>query len=435
MSQRRRDQFSLFGDAGRPDDAGAPAERFARAIIPAPPLAPPPGEDATDSGPPGSSRASAYTVSSLNEASRLALQRALGSLWVTGEIANWRSSASGHRYFTLRDRSGQLACVMFQGDAARLPAEPDDGLEVFAFGEVSLYPPRGSYEFIVRSIEPKGEGLWRLAFERLRRKLAAEGLLDPRRKRALPRYPSTVGVVTSRRGAAVRDVVSVIGRRAPWVRVVLSHCAVQGDAAPAEICHALEALGRLPGIDVIVLTRGGGSVEDLGAFNDESVARAVAASPVPVVSAVGHEVDMTMCDLVADLRAATPSAAAEMVVPDGEEIRRGLERARGLLANRLRRHAGRGEERTRRLEERLLRGLDRRFDGWAAELRSHAGRLDALSPLETLRRGYAVPLGASGDVLRSVSAFEVGERFRLRVLDGSVGCEARDVARLDEEEP
>ena len=415
----RGPQFSFFGDSGT-----RPAEGAERAEEPRADGAEPAEEELRADG---SSIERALSVRALNASARRLLERSFPSLWVVGEIANWRRAASGHRYFTLRDADAQLSCAMFQGDARRLPIEPEDGTEVFVFGRVSLYEPRGRYEFIARGLEPKGEGLWRLAFEKLRRKLEAEGLLDPVRKRRLPGIPSTVGVVTSRSGAALRDVVTVIHRRAPWTRILVRDCRVQGEGAALDIREALEALGRLPEVELIILTRGGGSVEDLWAFNEEAVARSVAACPVPVISAVGHEIDVTIADLVADLRAPTPSAAAELAVPDAEQLVARVRRLSDSLVTALRRHIDRGRERAERAEERLLRSIDRRFERWEERVARLGDRLEALSPLRTLRRGYSVALSEKGEVLRRVEMFREGERFHLRVLDGSVKCETREL--------
>ncbi|MFQ5890439.1 MAG: exodeoxyribonuclease VII large subunit [Gemmatimonadota bacterium] len=381
---------------------------------------PAPGERLDEAPPPGTTPDTAISVSSLNAAAREILESAIRPLWVVGEVANWRRVASGHCYFSLRDDTAQLSCVMFRLDAARLPTEPEEGMEVCAFGQVSLYEARGAYQLIVRALEAKGEGLWRLAFERLRSRLAAEGLLDPARKRPLPRVPARIGVVTSRTGAAVRDVLTVIRRRAPWTRVLLSDCRVQGEDAAADIVAALDRLVREGSVDVIILTRGGGSVEDLWPFNEEVVARAIAASPIPTVSAVGHEIDITISDLVADVRAPTPSAAAEMVVPDGEKIQaelRGL--AEGLVAG-LRGRARRGEERALRAMSRLVETARLRMERLEGRLALAAGRLEVLSPLRTLSRGYAVPLGSGGKVLRTRDRFTSGMEFDLRVVDGRV---------------
>lgn len=382
---------------------------------------------------PGETPETAVPVAELNAAARSVLEGTFRPLWVAGEIANWRRVGSGHCYFSLRDETAQIDGVMFRSDASRLPTDPEEGMEVRAFGQVSLYEARGRYQLIVRELEGKGEGLWRLAFERLRKKLLAEGLLDPARKRPLPRIPERVGVVTSRTGAALRDVLTVVRRRAPWTHVLVGSCRVQGDGAAAEIVEALSRVAAA-GVDLVILTRGGGSVEDLWCFNEEAVARAVAASPAPVISTVGHEVDVTIVDLVADVRAPTPSAAAELAVPDASELRRRLRRlAEGLVAG-LRARARRGRERTERAEERLRAAADRRLERWEARLARLADRLEALSPLATLARGYALPLGESGRVLRRLRMFEPGEPFELRVVDGTVDCRTERTRPIEGED-
>jgi exodeoxyribonuclease VII large subunit len=373
-------------------------------------------------------------VSALNAAARRILEESFPSLWVVGEVANWRRVSSGHCYFSLRDEDAQISCVMWRSDARRLPTDPEEGMEVLGFGEVSLYEARGSYQLMVRKLEARGEGLWRLAFERLRRKLAAEGLLEEARKRPLPRVPLRVGVVTSRTGAALRDVITVVRRRAPWTELLVSDCRVQGEEAAGEIVRALDRLVRHGRVEVIVVTRGGGSVEDLWCFNEEVVARAVAACPVPVISAVGHEIDVTITDLVADVRAPTPSAAGELVVPDGRVLRADLRKLGDRLVSGLRQRTVRGEERARRAAERLLGGMDRRLERLAGRLEGLGGRLDALSPLGTLRRGYAVPQDVEGRVLRHVADFRERDRFGLRVVDGRVTCSVEEIeARMEGE--
>jgi exodeoxyribonuclease VII large subunit len=313
-------------------------------------------------------------------------------------------------------------------------------MRIAAFGRTTIYGKRGSYQFVVRDIRADGEGLWRLAFERLKRKLAAEGLLATDRKRRLPRVPARIGVVTSRSGAALRDVVAVVQRRAPWARVLIADCRVQGDGSAASIAGALDRLVRHGGCDVIILTRGGGSVEDLWAFNEEIVARAIAACPVPTISAVGHEIDVTIADLVADFRAPTPSAAAEAVVPETAVLMTALRTRAGILVETLRRRTRRGRERTLRATSRLVERQDRAERLRRARVERAAGRLDALSPLGTLARGYAVPLDAAGRVLRRRDMFEPGEAFRLRVTDGNIHCRtetrapAPDTASVGEDE-
>ena len=271
------------------------------------------------------------TVSQLTRRIRTLLERQLGSVRVEGELSNVRRQGNGHTYFTLKDETAQLACVLFRGYAhAGMPALTD-GSQVQAAGELTVYEPRGQYQLIVHDIEAAGAGVLQARFEALKRKLAAEGLFDAARKRVLPGFPRCLALVTSPSGAAVRDLLNILGRRAPWIRVLVFPVRVQGGGACQEIAQALTTLARplgggLPQPDVIVLARGGGSIEDLWCFNEEEVARAIAASPIPVVSAVGHEIDFTIADFVADLRAPTPSAAAELIAPDGPNCAGGFTR-------------------------------------------------------------------------------------------------------------
>ncbi len=379
---------------------------------------------------PGQSVETAIPVSEVNATVRRLLEASIGPLWVIGEVSNWRRMESGHCYFSLRDATAQLACVMWRSEARSLPTDPEEGMEVCAYGRLTLYEAGGRYQLAVQRLEARGEGLWRLAFDRLRRQLEAEGLTDPARRRPLPRMPRRVGVVTSRDGAAWRDLVSVIRRRAPWTHILLSSCRVQGDGAAREICEALEAIGCAPAVDVVVLTRGGGSVEDLWSFNEESVARAVAACPVPIVTAVGHEVDVTIVDLVADMRAPTPSAAGELVVPDGAELRAVVRRFSAALAAVLRGRAGRAEERALRASERVSGRMVRYLENCRGRVEKLGARLEALSPLATLERGFAVPLDEAGRVLRRVSMFRAGDPFRLRVADGEVSARAEGAREI-----
>jgi exodeoxyribonuclease VII large subunit len=321
---------------------------------------------------------------------------------------------------------------MWRNEARRLPTDPDEGMEVCVYGRVSIYEAGGRYQLVAESLEARGEGLWRLAFERTRRRLEAEGLTDPARRRSLPAIPGRVGVVTSPGGAALRDVVSVIRRRAPWTHIMVCASRVQGDGAAREIVAALETLGHHPGIDVLVLTRGGGSVEDLWCFNEEEVARAVAACPVPVVTAVGHEVDVTMVDLVADRRAPTPSVAGEIVVPDGEELRAGVRRLSASLSSGLRGRARRAEDRVSRVsgqaKDAILGLLGRR----TVRLQHVGARLELLSPLATLERGYAIALDGSGRVLRRLEMFAPEDRFRLTLVDGEVHARVERIKAADQ---
>jgi exodeoxyribonuclease VII large subunit len=366
----------------------------------------------------------AYGVAALNRLVRELLDTSLPPLWVAGEVANWKRSSRGHCYFSLRDSEAQVRCVLFSADARRLPAEPAEGMSVRALGTVTLYEARGEYQLVVRELEASDAGgLWRVAFERLRARLEAEGLLDPARKRPLPRSPRRVGVVTSPVGAAIHDILRVIEQRAPWTTVVLSPARVQGEGAEHEIARALENLVAHGRVDVVIVGRGGGSVEDLWSFNREEVARAIASCPVPVVSAVGHEMDVTIADLVADRRAATPSAAAEQVVPDRVELLRHLRTCSSRLAGGLRRLS----DRRRREVEDVAAALSSRARSLLERREQRLGRLadtlGALSPLASLKRGYAVAQDPDGRLLRRVEDFNPGDRFRLRLVDGRVHCQ------------
>ena len=389
-----------------------------------------------------------WSVTQVNRAVRGLLEDTIESLWIGGEVANWTRTRSGHCYFTLKDEQSQLRSVMFKTEAETLPADPEEGTTVRAFGGLTLYEARGEYQLVVRRLEAQdAEGLWRQAFERLRLELEAEGLLAPERKRALPRFPKAVGVVTSLAGAALADILTVVRRRAPWTRVVVRGARVQGEGSGDEVAEAIAALGSSGLVDVLIVGRGGGSLEDLWAFNEEVVARAIVACPVPVISAVGHEVDVTISDLVADVRAPTPSAGAEAAVEDGEGLSDALGVTRTRMSGALRaitfrrrevlgvrlgqlRRSGVGLVQPRR--EAVSRTGDRMESavrGIAtlkkARLTEVAGKMDVLSPLATLGRGYALPQDASGRILRTVEAFEKGDRFSLRVSDGSVPCEVR----------
>jgi exodeoxyribonuclease VII large subunit len=384
---------------------------------------------------PGASAGSAISVSALTETVKAVVEGAFIPLWVRGEISDLKVHRNGHWYFCLRDLSSQLRCVVWASDQIAIPAIPDEGMQVAVLGQLGVYAARGEMRFTVRRIEAEGDGLWRKALETSRRRLEAVGLLAPGRKRALPRHPRRIAVVTSVNGAALRDIVAVVRRRAPGVQLVVSHAAVQGAGAPLELCAALDSVARWGDADLVIIGRGGGSREDLWAFNDERVARAVAACPVPTISAVGHEIDITLCDLVADLRAPTPSAAAEAAVASREEIALALGAEYRRLAAAM---AAQLDEPRQRLEwgARALSGAAAAHVATRkTTLGALAGRLHALSPLATLDRGYAVARNAKGRTLGSVGDFDTGSSFVLRVRDGEVTSTATGIRPLPKGAP
>jgi exodeoxyribonuclease VII large subunit len=365
----------------------------------------------------------AWTVAELTRRARAVVEAGLPAVWVKGEVSGFKAYGSGHWYFTLRDKVAQLRCVMWARENQRLPAPPADGMQVFVFGTPTVWEERGEFRLTVRQLlSTEAGGLWQVAFEKTKAALLRDGLLDPARKRPLPSFPRRLAVVTSPDGAALRDIVAVIARRWPWAEILLIPTRVQGEGADREVCAALALLGRIPRLDVAIVGRGGGSKEDLWTFNSERVARAVAAAPVPVISAVGHETDITLCDLVADLRAPTPSAAAEAATPDRVELLALLDRLGGALARALvapTRHAG---ERLERAEDRLAVDMTRTLERGGARLTAAGARLDALSPLKVLARGYAVARDNKGRVLRRIAQFAPGLAFRLQVRDGEVAA-------------
>ncbi len=396
----------------------------------------------------------AYRVSELLGGLNALLEERVGRVWVVGEIANLHRAASGHRYFTLKDADGQLRAALFRGNAARVPFELEDGLEVVAYADVNIYADRGELQLVVHKLEPRGRGALQLAFEQLRARLADEGLFEADRKQSLPPFPRCVGVVTSPTGAAVRDVIQVTGRRSPSTPLLISPTRVQGEGSEHEIAAALDAVAKRPGVDLILLVRGGGSLEDLWAFNTEAVARAIARCPVPLISGVGHETDLTIADLVADLRAPTPSAAAEQGLADRRELalRLGREGRRLLAAlqarlgrSRDRLRAGQGAlrllspmarlaDQRRRLEaagQDLGRGMGLQAERRRSALARCAGQLDSLSPLAVLGRGYALTTRTrDGAIVRRAAELKVGEQVDVRLAQG--GLEARVEALREE---
>jgi exodeoxyribonuclease VII large subunit len=369
---------------------------------------------------PAAPPAEVYTVSRLNRDARLLLERGLGSLWLEGELSNLSRPASGHWYFSLKDESAQVRCAMFRQRnlLVRLPVR--DGLRVLVRGRVGLYEPRGEFQFVVEHLEEAGEGQLRRRFEELKQRLAAEGLFDARHKQPLPRLPRRIGVVTSPTGAAIRDILHVLRRRFPAVPVLIYPVAVQGAAAPREIEQALRLAARRRDCDVLIVARGGGSLEDLWAFNDEAVARALFDCPMPVVSGVGHEVDFTIADLVADERAPTPSGAAERVVPDRAEWLRAIEVTGRRLAHALQRRLDTQQRSVAALAQRLARAHP------GTVLRQRAQRLDELDA--RLRLAFhgrlereRARLGAAGARLRQASPTRRVTTLRLRLAAARAG--------------
>ena len=380
---------------------------------------------------PGASPRSAIAVSTLTQTAKDVLEGAFVPLWVRGEISDFKSHRNGHWYFSLRDQTSQLRCVVWSRDQRGVPAPPDDGMQVTALGQLGVYAARGEMQFSVKRMEADGEGLWRKAFEAARAKLEADGLLDVNRKRALPRHPRRIAFITSSSGAALRDVVAVLRRRAPGVELVVSHAAVQGESAPLELCAALDRVIRWGGAQLVIIGRGGGSREDLWAFNDERVARALARCPVPTISAVGHEVDVSLCDLVADLRAATPSAAAEAAVTSREEIALALVGLRRRLVQAADDRLYEPRARAAAAAHGLAAATSDHVTARRHRLSTLVGRLNALSPLATMQRGYSVARDAAGRSLASAVDFAADMPFILRVRDGEVDAVARATRRID----
>jgi exodeoxyribonuclease VII large subunit len=391
---------------------------------------------------------SAYTVSEITQYLRDLLDRddVLQDLWVEGEVSNLSRPSSGHMYFTLKDADASLRCVMWRSAVARQRFIPSEGEAIVVHGLISIYPASGQYQLYADLFSPVGEGTLYLEFLQLKDKLEAEGLFDVALKRPIPRWPQRLGIVTSPTGAAVRDILNTLARRYPLAEVILAPTAVQGEDAPAQIVSALHSLNEIISPDVILLARGGGSIEDLAAFNDERVARAISASQAPVITGVGHETDFTIADFVADLRAPTPTAAAELATPDRSELRVALRENENLLHNSiesyletihwkidglkksLKYHAPvvkirygqqRVDELSRRSEAAVARNLRLR----RIHLQGIQQNLGALNPKAILARGYAVVTQASGTPVRRVSQVQAGEYLDVHVSDGEFGVQ------------
>ncbi len=393
---------------------------------------------------PRSAEQRVYTVSEITQRIKDSVEGEFQGVWTVGETSNIRRPDSGHVYMTLKDEEAQLQAVMFRTTAARVPFTLKDGMQVIAFGSISVYPPRGQYQLQIEAIEPRGIGPLQLAFLQLKNRLEEEGLFDPARKRPLPFLPRQVAIVSSLSGAALRDMLKIIHSRSPQIGVIIYPAKVQGDGAGEEIAVAITDINNNISsnpVDVIIVGRGGGSIEDLWAFNEEIVARSIYASKIPIVSAVGHEIDFTISDFVADLRAATPSTAAQMVAPIRDEL---LERTNTLATRMQRATYGKLEDTRNRLEEfphryglrkpldlvlqyrarveELLYGFSRGADHMLALKRAHLGgmgsKIESLSPLKVLTRGYSITT-KSGKILATTKGLRRGDRIETRFHKGT----------------
>lgn len=373
----------------------------------------------------------------------------LGQVAVRGEISNYKVYPSGHHYFTLKDEGAALKCVMFKSSAMRLRFRPDNGMKVIAMGKVTVYPRDGAYQLYCAAMAMDGVGDLYAAFEQLKKKLAAQGLFDPAHKKPLPKCPGTIGIVTSSAGAAVHDMLRILRKRYPLTKVRLLPVRVQGAEAPGEIAAAIRYANRYRLADLLIVGRGGGSIEDLWAFNDELVAHAIYESEIPVISAVGHEPDVTISDYVADLRAATPSNAAELAVPDQDALRQNLDAMSSAMASALSRQlkaarqhlnvlsqspalrspTGYIEQREKSLEllkNRLVAAQNQSITRKNQRYIAAVSKLDAMSPLKVLTRGYSMAQTEAGEVLRSVWQVELGERISVLLSDGKLSATVMD---------
>ena len=392
------------------------------------------------------------SITQVNEYIRTQMDRdaLLNNVAVRGEISNYKMYPSGHLYFTLKDEGAALKCVMFKGNAQRLRFRPDNGMKVIAMGKISVYPRDGAYQLYCTAMAMDGVGDLYAAFEQLKAKLAAQGLFDPAHKKAIPKFPGVIGIVTSEAGAALHDMLRILKKRFPLSQVRLLPVRVQGVEAPGEIAAAIGYANHFRLADLLIVGRGGGSIEDLWAFNDERVAQAIYQSHIPVISAVGHEPDVTISDFVADLRAATPSNAAELAVQDQDALRQALDSMSSAMASALnrqlisaRRHLNvlasspalrsptgyldQKRQNLERFKERMLsaqmRSIDRKKQGFIGL----TAKLDAMSPMKVLTRGYAMTQTESGDVIRSVSQTAVGDTVQITLNDGALRATVAEV--------
>jgi exodeoxyribonuclease VII large subunit len=387
----------------------------------------------------------AITVGELTRQIKEILEGSFSQLWVEGEISNYIHHSSGHMYFTLKDDEAEIRCAMFKGNNQYLRFKPENGMKVLLSGRISVYAPRGQYQLISTRLEPAGLGTLFLAFEALKKRLSAEGLFDDEFKKPLPKIPETIGLITSKTGAAVKDMINVLGRRAPYVKLILQPTLVQGDEAAADIVNAIQEMDTSCEPDLIIFGRGGGSLEDLWPFNEEKVARAIFDCQTPTISAVGHETDTTIADLVADLRAPTPSAAAELAAPSIDELMQSLqtvdEKMRALLERKLEyfwqkmdhiqdrfalqrpdafinRMTDLNTHLISALKQSILMKLQSRF----GQLETLLAELTVLNPKSILDRGYAIATADSGKIIHSPNELKTGELFRLQLAKGIISA-------------
>lgn len=391
------------------------------------------------------------TVSQLNEYIKAVIegQPVLRSLFVKGEISNFTNHyKTGHFYFTLKDENSLIRCIMFKGFAEKLKFVPENGMKIILHGKVSAYPKDGQYQLYADNMEPDGIGALYIAYEQLKAKLEKEGLFNPIHKKPLPKIPKRVGIITSPTGAAIRDIINILGRRFPYAEGVLYPALVQGDGAPAQLIAGMKYFNSANNVDVIIIGRGGGSIEDLWAFNDEGLAREVFASKIPVISAVGHETDFTICDFVADRRAPTPSAAAELAVPETMELKQKILNIIGRMDMLIMHNIENNRQRLNELSGKRVLNTpdyivdDRRFQLMNLDARMENGmkyslslkkelfarytsKLEALNPMSVISRGYSAVFTDEGRLIKSVDQVEVGDRLNFKTVDGTVSAEVK----------
>ncbi|MCP4475642.1 MAG: exodeoxyribonuclease VII large subunit [Gammaproteobacteria bacterium] len=397
------------------------------------------------------------TVSELNRRVKGLLEGSFPPLWVEGEVSNFASPASGHWYFTLKDENSQLRCAMFHGSNQLSRFVPESGMQLLAYGQVTLYSGRGDYQMVIKHIEPLGSGALQLAFEQLKKRLAAEGLFADKHKQLLPQLPQRVGIITSATGAAIHDILRVLKRRYPLLEVIIYPTLVQGEGAAAQIVSAIETANSRDECDLLIMARGGGSLEDLWAFNEESVARAIFASELAIVSAVGHEVDFTIADFVADYRAATPSAAAELISPDCQELMQSLDYSLVRLKRQLDHHLERisqqlqglvqrfyqqhpekqlqlQQQQLQQLQQRLILAQQHHLQNSDNRLQTLVRALNAISPLATLARGYSIvrKLSAAeqvGEIVYRSDQLKKSDALQLILHQGQIDCQVTKIKK------